>query len=137
MKTILALVLLFGLVGCARIEPEVRSDGTLQDTMALVPELDGCKIYSIRNKDLTLVYIVRCPNSTTSAHWQDGKTYKESVTISQDEFDAKKAELIAKQNAMMTAIEEASKKAEAVHKKIKADALRKLTDDEKIALGLK
>lgn len=71
MKNIFLCILILSFVGCDAKTVDMTSE------YKLPPELNDCNFYYVRgggsSKDL---YVVRCPNSSTSTTWneQQGKT---------------------------------------------------------------
>jgi hypothetical protein len=72
----LAIILAAAIVlaGC---DPTYREPANFS---VVPPELSDCKVYWISNGYEGL-YVVRCPNSQTSATWRSGKIRRTSVTI--------------------------------------------------------
>lgn len=70
-KSLIILTLL--LCGCSKSAEQI-------DSNYLLPSgLEDCKIYKLNSEGLSqTLYVVRCPNSSTSTNWsgQSGKTTK-------------------------------------------------------------
>ena len=45
------------------------------------PELQDCKIYRLTNADGGSITVARCPNSTTTANYKNGKTSAATITV--------------------------------------------------------
>lgn len=68
------------LMGCDQARNDVRT--AEYDTSSGI--LKGCQVgKAYSNSSSPNLYVVRCPNETVSTRWKSGKTYKDSVTISE------------------------------------------------------
>lgn len=104
----IAAIMLLG--GCS--EAGVYST-SYDDIIKKEKALSGCSVYSVSNGNGSNIIIVRCPNSTTSTTYKSGKTTQTTVVAELENLNAQIEELSLKRNA-----------------------LEKLTEEEKKALGI-
>lgn len=69
-------------VGCKSYPPHYEED---KDYTVLPEELKDCKIFNISN-GWGILTVVRCPNSSTSTIYSEGKTIKKVVVIDGVEY---------------------------------------------------
>ena len=74
MKQLIIIALALSVLGC---EADYK-DSTKKFSMP--PELSDCKIYDLTNVSGVRITVVRCPLSSTTTEYQDGKM-RRSVTI--------------------------------------------------------
>jgi intein/homing endonuclease len=101
-KIILILITLVSFMACSKKTQEYT------DSFLLPEELKDCKIFWMRGENVGSMKIVRCPNSSTTTSYEDGKTQKD-ITVAETEMS---------------------------EAKLKESALNKLTEEEKKVLGL-
>lgn len=79
-KLLLCLATSVLLMGCEQARNDIRT--AEYDTSSGI--LEGCQVgKAYSNSSSPNLYVVRCPNETVSTRWKSGKTYKDSVTISE------------------------------------------------------
>lgn len=71
---LLSTLLVIGLSACSNSAKEV-------DFPAMPKELADCKIYYLTNDDGDRIYITRCPDSSTSTQFKQGKQTLNSAVV--------------------------------------------------------
>lgn len=107
MKFLMVISMAIFMVGCAKETTEVSYKYELPEG------LKDCKVYYLQGEGVLASYmrVVRCPNSQTSSSYTSGKTTQSVTTID-------------------------GLAAEVKDKTLKLEALKKLTPEERKALGL-
>lgn len=72
---------IFGLFILAALLTGCTPSATEADYPVRPPELQDCKIYSLINGNGERITIARCPNSTTTANYKNGKTSAATITV--------------------------------------------------------
>lgn len=74
MKIIFLLALLVLITGCENAAKELKFP-------VLPPDLQDCKIYYLTNEKGFNITIARCPNSTTTTNYKQGKSSHSTVVV--------------------------------------------------------
>lgn len=82
MKRLFLIASLALVAGCNQETREVKYE-------KLPDELRDCKTFYIQDSKLANLYVMRCPNSTTSVQHQSGKQTIRTVTIDGVEYELK------------------------------------------------
>lgn len=77
-KLFITTMCTFALVGCNKSSVELTSKYNIPQ------ELSDCKIYFVGANNGTGITVVRCPNSSTTTSYKQGKATR-SVTVVEDE----------------------------------------------------
>lgn len=81
-RLILATVLSAGLAGCSNSASELHFS-------ALPPELKDCKIFAVNNDSGSHIKVARCPNSTTTTTYSQGKRRASVIVVDGVEYERK------------------------------------------------
>lgn len=77
-----ASVLTVGLAGCSNSASEMRFS-------AMPPELKDCKIFAVSNDSGSHIKVARCPNSTTTTTYSQGKSQASVIVVDGVEYERK------------------------------------------------
>lgn len=83
MKLLMIILSVIMLAGC---EPSYKEK--TQNFTILPDELKDCKFYDVRSNTGSNLKIVRCPNSTVSTTYNNGKTTLTTVVIDGKKYEA-------------------------------------------------
>ena len=88
MKTFLSILVLVLLSGCYSQE---QRESSLAYAVSKIDGLSDCKSSIITTKGMHDLYVIRCPNSSTSTEYKQGKsTYIKTITVDGVKYEEKK-----------------------------------------------
>ena len=80
MKKLIGILFAAGIIsGCTNSAKEVIYP-------VMPPELKDCKIFVLDKEDGRSITVMRCPNSTTSSTYTEGKTLKTTIVVDGVEY---------------------------------------------------